>query len=43
MRSFNYNIESLVVFIEQLNNIYIISLTKRCLENDDYPKLYFNN
>ena len=35
MRSFNQNIESLIVFIEQLNNIDIIALTEIQHVNND--------
>ena len=41
--SFNHNVESLIVFIDQLNNIDIIDLTETWLGKDDYPNLYFNN
>ena len=39
IRSFNHNVESLIVFIDQLNNIDIIALTETWLGKDDYPNL----
>ena len=43
IRSFNHNVESLIVFIEQLNNIDMIAITETWLGKYDYPNLYFNN
>ena len=43
IRSFNHNVESLILFIDQLNNIDIIALTETWIGKYDYPNLYFNN
>ena len=43
IRSFNHNVESLIVCIDRLNNIDIIAITETWLGKDDYPNLYLNN
>ena len=43
IRSFNHNVELLIVFIDQLNTIVFIDLTETWLGKDYYPNSYFNN